>query len=146
MQSSDCLRRYWLFRSHTCSLCRTPAILLHGHSFVVEFSFHVDLRLVTGLIKEFVTESVSEGWVIVYTQGPGCRALAMSLKSCFSTALNGKLQPNTNSAIFSPNCSLVAEAVLTTWSVRSDCRFFGGVVGPSGDAGTAAVTFSVSTG
>ena len=63
---------------------------------------------------------------------PGRRALTMSLKSCFSTTLNGKLHPNTNSAIFPSSCSLVTEAVLTTWSVRFACRFFGGAVGPSG--------------
>ena len=71
----------------------------------------------------------------------------MPVKSCFSTTLNGKFQPNTDSAIFSLSCSLVTEAVLTTWSVRFDCRFFGSAVGQSGDAGRfcAVVTFSVST-
>ena len=52
----------YALRSHTGSngwviLYRTPAILLHGDNLVIEFSFHVDLQLVMGLIKEFVAES-----------------------------------------------------------------------------------------
>ena len=38
--------------------------MVTNDNLVIEFSFHVDLQLVMVLIKEFVAQSVSEGWVI----------------------------------------------------------------------------------